>query len=82
MGIIKDIRSYISEDEFKITILKDKVNIVNYTSIGHFDENKVIIKYSEGQITVKGFNLVVSRLMDDEILISGNFNAIEFRWYY
>lgn len=79
MGIIKDIRSYISEDEFKITILKDKVNIVNYTSIGHFDENKVIIKHSEGQITVKGFNLVVSRLMDDEILISGNFNAIEFR---
>lgn len=79
MRIIKDIRSYILDEEFKITILKNRVNVVNYTSIGHFDNNKVIIKYSDGQVIIKGDNLVVTRLMSDEILISGNLSAIEFR---
>lgn len=79
MGIINNIRSYILEDEFKITILNGKVNVVNYTSISHFDNNRVIIKHSEGQVIIKGDNLVVTRLMSDEVLICGNYNVIEFR---
>lgn len=79
MHIINSIRSYISDEEFKITILKDKINIVNYTSIGAIDDNKVMIKYDNGYVTLKGSNLVVSRLMNNEILISGNINSLEFR---
>ena len=44
MSVIKNIRSYILEEEFKITILDGRINIVNYTNIGHFDDNKVIVK--------------------------------------
>lgn len=79
MRIIKNIRSYILDDEFKVTILKGRVNIVNYTSIGHFDNNMVVVKYQNGQIVIKGSELVVSRLMSDEILVSGNLSTIEFR---
>lgn len=79
MRIIKNIRSYILDEEFKITILNNRVNVVNYTSIGHFDNNKVIVKYNQGQVIIKGDNLVVTRLMSDEILISGDLSAIEFR---
>ena len=79
MGIINSIRSYILEDEFKITILNNKVNIVNYQSIGIIDTNKVIVKYDFGSVSVRGDNLVLSKLMNNEILISGNIYSIDFR---
>lgn len=79
MGIINSIRSYILEDEFKITVLKNKVNIVNYSSIGIIDTNKVIVKYDFGSVSVRGDNLVLSKLMNNEILISGNIYSIDFR---
>ena len=79
MGIINSIRSYILEDEVNITVLKNKVNIVNYSSIGIIDTNKVIVKYDFGSVSVRGDNLVLSKLMNNEILISGNIYSIDFR---
>ena len=79
MSIINSIRSYILEDEFKITILNNKVNIVNYQSIGIIDTNKVVVKYDFGSVSVRGDNLVLSKLMNNEILISGNIYSIDFR---
>ena len=79
VSIINSIRSYILEDEFKITFLNNRVNIVNYLSIGSIDSNKVIIKYNNGIVSVKGSNLVLSKLMNSEILISGDIYSIDFR---
>lgn len=77
MKKIDAFRSYLLEDEFKITILNNKINVVNFTSIGHFDDSKIIIRHKEGNIIVKGSHLVVSKLLSDEILISGNIKNIE-----
>ena len=79
MNIINGIRSYILENDLKITILNNKINIVNYKDIGHFDSNKIIVKANDGEIIIKGRDLVVSKLMSSEILITGNFSNIEFR---
>lgn len=79
MKTINGIRSYLLDDELKITILKNKIDILNYKDIGHFDNDKVIVKHSTGNIIVKGKNLVVSKLMSDEILITGDYSTIEFR---
>jgi sporulation protein YqfC len=79
MKIISKIRNYILEEEFTINIYKNKVNIVNYISIGHFDSNKVSIIYSEGEVLISGSNLVVSKLLHDEVLITGVIKNIELR---
>ena len=79
MNIINGIRSYILEDDLKITILNNKINIVNYKDIGHFDSNKIVVKVDNGEVIVKGSDLVVSKLLSSEILITGNFSNIEFR---
>ena len=73
------IKSYILEDDLKITIVNNKIDIVNYTDIGHFDSNKIVIKTDSKDIIVKGNDLVVSKLMDSEILITGDFKILEFR---
>ena len=71
MKIIDGIRNYVIEQEFEIRIINNKVDVINYKDIGHFDSNKVIINYSDGSVVIKGNNLVVSKLMNDEILIGG-----------
>lgn len=79
MNIINGIRSYILDSDLKITIVNNKINIVNYKDIGHFDSNKIVVKIDGGEVIVKGSELVVSKLMHSEILITGDFNNIEFR---
>lgn len=73
------IKNYFLENELKVIYFQNKVNIVNYESIGHFDSNKIIVRKQNGSIIINGTNLVVSKLLNDEILIDGKISNIEFR---
>lgn len=71
------LRTYIMEDEFEIKILNNRVNVINYESIGHLDSNKIIIRHKQGKIIVNGKDLVLSKLLKDELLIIGKISNIE-----
>ena len=75
--------SYIADTDFKIVILVNKINIVNFYELGHFDNNKVIVRYKINDnihmIIIKGRSLVVSKLKLNEVLIEGVLDNIEFR---
>ncbi len=75
--MINRLRTYLLEEEFTVNILKNKVNVVNYTNIDHFDINKVVIRYDSGVLNITGRNLVVSKLLNDEVLITGDIKNIE-----
>lgn len=77
MKIIDSFRSYVLEEEFKINIVNNKIDIINYTLISHFDDNEIIIKHKKGKIKIKGSNLTIAKLLIDEVLIIGNINSIE-----
>lgn len=79
MGIVDRFRNYIFEEEFTINISKNKINVVNYTTINHFDNHKVTIIHKDGEVIITGNNLVVSRLLLDEVLITGDVKNIELR---
>ena len=72
------IREYIDDREFRITIIKDKVSIINYSSIEHIDGVKVVIKSDNNLISINGNNLTIIKLVDDEVLISGIISNIKF----
>lgn len=75
--------SYILDNDFKIVVLINKINIVNFYELGHFDNNKVIVRYKIDNnihtLIIKGKNLVVSKLKIKEVLIEGVIDNIEFR---
>lgn len=77
------LRSYILDTEFKVTILDGRINIVNFSEMGHFDNNKVIVRYIKNihnhNLIIKGRNLVVSKLKSNEVLIEGVIGNLEFR---
>ena len=72
-------KNYILENDFKITILKDTIDILNYSDINHFDDNKIMVRHNNGLVIVKGYKLIISKLLEDELLIQGKVENIELR---
>ncbi len=66
-------------NEPKIIILKNKLNVINFLNIDQFSDNKIVLKTINNNIIITGSNLVISKLVTDEVLINGNFSKIEFR---
>ncbi len=79
MKLIESFRNYLLEEEFKINILNNKINIINYTDIMGFNSKEVIVKHKNGEVIVKGSDLTITRLLIDEVLIVGNIKNIELR---
>ena len=77
MKLFDRIDNYISEYKYKIIICNNSVNIVNYTKIIEFTDNVIKVESKEGITTVKGCNLVITKMLSDEILIIGKINSIE-----
>ena len=77
-----DFRSYLFETDFNMKYINNKLDIINYTKIDTVMNNKVVIKYSEGILDISGDDLKIIKLTQDELLISGVFKNIEFRWLY
>lgn len=71
------ITSYIKDDDFRVNIYHNKINIVNYEEVISLTNNRASIKYKEGSIVIKGKNLLVKKMLDNEILITGSIKLIE-----
>ena len=76
MKILDEFRNYLIEPETKVIYIDNKVSIINYDTIKHFDNDKVIVSANK-IITIKGCNLVVKKLLNDEVLVEGKIDNIE-----
>jgi len=71
------ITNYIKDNDFKITIIKNKININNYLELLSMSEERVSLTSTIGRIIIKGSSLSVKKLLNKEILIVGNIMSIE-----
>lgn len=77
MNIIERLSNYVFDKDLKLNYYQNNLNIVNYIKIIHFDNNKVKVKVEQGVITIMGSKLVVTKLWNNELLISGEIKTIE-----
>ena len=75
--MFRELNSFFIEEG--ITILDNKINIVNYKKIDYFDLDKIIISMNDKKIIFKGNNLVLTKLLNNEVEIKGVVKTIEFR---
>lgn len=75
---IHKFRDYLLERKFNINITNKYIEVLNYVSIDHFDSNLITIKYKDGNVKIKGNNLIIKRLLNDFIIIKGDINNIEW----
>lgn len=71
--------NYIFDDDFEIHYTKGKLNIVNYIKINYMEREKISVSNKEGSVVVNGKNLRIQKLLDNEILISGTFDTVEWK---
>lgn len=79
MKLFDKLDRYLVNDEYKVTIEKDRVNIINYLEIVDFSSDKVIVKHRDGITILLGNDLVVSKMLEDELLITGKLKSIEYK---
>ena len=79
MKLLDRLNNYINENEYKIVIRGNYVNIINYKEILDFDNKKITIRHDNGITNIIGSDLVVSKMVEDEILIAGNLEEIKLK---
>lgn len=74
------IKDYIKSNEFRVILLNDRINIINYDEILEINEKEIVVKTNDKKVIIIGVNLVLSKLLEDEILITGKLSKIEVEY--
>ena len=76
MKLFNYLDRYLTDNEYKITITSNYLNIINYQEILDFSNKEIAIRHTNGLTIIKGNDLVVSKMMNDELLIKGDIKSI------
>lgn len=76
--MINNIKNYVRQNFFKITINERGIDIENYTDINNISENEIIILNENEKIIITGKHMTIKKLLNKEILISGSLLNISF----
>lgn len=71
------VKEYINDNEFRLTVFEDRVYAMNYLKIVSLEEERISFLTTKGRIIIKGKDLCLNKLLDDEVLISGTVSNIE-----
>lgn len=77
MSLFKNWERYFVDRDYKITLSKKWVHILNYLEIVDFSDTRIVIRYEGGNSVILGNHLTISRMQDEEILIEGMITSIE-----
>lgn len=76
MKIIDKLDRYLNDNDYKIIFDNNKLNIVNYDEIIDFSLSNIKVKLKDKIISIDGKNLVINKMIDNEILITGYISNI------
>ncbi len=71
------LKEYVKDDEFRLTVFEDRIYATNYQEILSLEDERISIHTKKFRIIIKGKNLTLNKLLDKEILISGEVLNIE-----
>lgn len=76
MKIINRISNYLNDSEYQIIVKSNQIDIINYDEIIDFSLTKISIKYKKNIFVIEGINLAITKMLDNEVLITGNISNI------
>lgn len=71
------VRRYFNDLDFRYTIFPEKLHIINFSKILALEENRVSILYGNKRIIFKGNDFILNKLLDNEVVISGEVLGVE-----
>ena len=78
MKLTRMIDDYINDRKYSMIYKNNKLDIINYSEIIDFTSSLISIRHEDKVYHIEGNNLVISRMMENEILITGEIKVITF----
>ena len=75
---LRKIDNYINERKLTIIYKNDKLDVINYTKILDFSSALISFESIDKIYHIEGKNLIITKMMENEILIEGIINKITF----
>lgn len=75
--MFNSISNYINDKEFRFTVYENKIHIINFKRIITLEDNYISLLSQNKKINIKGINLILTKLLDNELLIKGEISNIE-----
>ena len=69
--------NYINDKEFRYTVYENKIHFINYKKIISIEDNLITITAHNKKIIILGNNLKLKKLLEEEMLVTGNIEKIE-----
>lgn len=76
--LVRALSNYVNDKKFSIIYKNNRLDIINYSKILDFSDTKISINYLDDIYIIIGTNLVISKMMEEELLITGNIESISF----
>lgn len=79
MKLFDKLDRYLVNNNYRVVIEESRIHIINYIEIEDFSSKMVVIRYKDGKCVLEGEMLVVSKMIDDELLITGKLKSIVYK---
>lgn len=76
MKLLNRVENYLYDREYKIILKDNQINIINYDEIIDFSLTKISIRIKQKIIIIEGTKLIISKMLEDEVLVTGNVSNI------
>ena len=77
--MLERMNHYLNDEEFRFTYFEDKIHITNYKRIIVLEDNYISFQSNQKTIIITGNKLLLKRLLDKEMLITGTILKIEVK---
>jgi len=71
-------KTYLRNDSYNINISNNIIYFLNYDKVIEINDDIIMIKFKDFVLTVKGNDFKIVKMLDNELLINGNFKEISF----
>ena len=78
-NMLERMNHYLNDEEFRFTYFEDKIHITNYKRIIVLEDNYISFQSNQKTIIITGNKLLLKRLLDKEMLITGTILKIEVK---
>lgn len=71
MNLINNIKNFLYDKDYFISLFDNSLHLYGYDKIIKFDSEVLVFKIKNFFLSVEGDNLLVNKMLENEILISG-----------
>ena len=72
------IKNYLNDNNFKLNITNQTIHIDNILSISKLEDNLISLNFEDFKLTIEGTNFTIKKLIEREILFTGEVKFIKF----